>query len=62
MKKPIVVCLAAFVLATLSAHAADAPTAKKAVKPGTFCDIQDAKACQDAVTPDMIMKRFQSGN
>ena len=61
MKKPIVF-LAAFVLATLSAHAADAPSTKKAVKPGTFCEIQNAKSCQDAVTPDMIMKRFQSGN
>ena len=62
MKKLVNVCLAACLLAALSTHAADATAARKAVKPGTFCDIQEAKACQDSVTPDMIMKRFQSGN
>lgn len=62
MKKQIFACLAAGLLAAMPAQAADAPTAKNASKLGTFCDIQDAKACQEAVTPDMIMKRFQSGN
>ena len=42
------------VLFANAAFAADAPAAKKVVKPGTFCDIQDNKACQDAVTPAMI--------
>lgn len=54
--------LAVLSLTLLSAHAADAPAAKKSSNPGTFCDIQETKACQDAVTPDMIIKRFQSGN
>ena len=62
MKKILFASLSACFFAAFSAHAADAPAAQKAVKPGTFCDIQEAKACQDAVTPDMIMKRFQSGN
>jgi carbonic anhydrase len=42
--------------------AADAPAAKKVVKAGTFCDTQDAKACQDAVTPALILDRFKQGN
>ena len=63
MKKLTMICALVSVFASpVALYAADAPVAKKAVKPGTFCDIQDAKACQDAVTPDMIMKRFQSGN
>ena len=62
MKKLVIASLAACLLTAMSAQAADAPAAQKAIKPGTFCDIQEAKACQDAVTPDMIMKRFQSGN
>ena len=62
MKKFANVCLAACLFTALSVQAADEPAAKKSVKPGTFCDIQATKACQDAVTPDMIMKRFQSGN
>ena len=62
MKKFVNVCLAACLFTALSVQAANEPAAKKSVKPGTFCDIQATKACQDAVTPDMIMKRFQSGN
>ena len=62
MKKLILASLWVCLLAMSSVQAADAPVAKKTVKLGTFCDIQDAKSCQDAVTPDMIMKRFQSGN
>lgn len=42
-------------------HAADIPVAKKLIKPGIFCDTHDARARQDAVTPDMVMKRFASG-
>ena len=34
-----------------TAIAADAPAAKEQVKAGTFCKMQDSKACQDAVTP-----------
>ena len=47
-----------------SALAADAPVSAstRLVKPGTFCDIQDAKTCQDSVTPDMVLKRFVAGN
>jgi carbonic anhydrase len=62
MKKLTLSCLLACALASTAAFSADAPASTKAVKPGTFCDIQDAKACQDAVTPDMVLKRFQSGN
>lgn len=36
--------------------------AAKTVKQGTFCAIQDAKACQEAVTPQLIMNRLQKGN
>jgi carbonic anhydrase len=45
-----------------AALAADAPAAKKVVKAGTFCATQDAKACQDAVTPQQILERFKQGN
>ena len=62
MKKRTLSCWLACALASTAAFSADAPVATKTVKPGTFCDIQDAKACQDAVTPDMVLKRFQSGN
>ena len=58
----LVAGLAASMFFAITALAADAPAAKKVVKPGTFCDIQDAKACQDAVTPDMIVDRFKKGN
>jgi carbonic anhydrase len=47
---------------TLSAHAADAPVSTKKVPKGTFCATQDAKACQDAVTADEVLKRLKDGN
>lgn len=62
MKKLTLSCLLACAFASTAAFSADAPAVAKAVKPGIFCDIQDAKACQEAVTPDMVLKRFQSGN
>ena len=62
MNKVFFTAMSACVFAVFSAYAADAPAAKRVVKPGTFCDIQEHKGCQDAVSPDMIMKRFQSGN
>lgn len=36
--------------------------AAKAVKPGTFCTIQNAKECQTAVTPAQILTRLKAGN
>src|SRR5687768_7044441 len=45
-----------------TAIAADAPATKKVVNAGTFCETQDAKACQDAVTPQLILDRFKRGN
>ena len=56
------VALAASILFTGAAAAGDAPVAAKGVKPGTFCETQDSKACQDAVTPPMIIDRFKQGN
>jgi carbonic anhydrase len=44
------------------AMAADTAAPRKVVAPGTFCETQDAKACQDAVTPRMVLDRFKSGN
>ena len=54
------VALALLFAGTVSAK--DTPTAKKVVKPGTFCETQDAKACQEAVTPKLILERFKVGN
>ncbi len=54
-----------FVVAALAASvamAADTAAPKKVVKAGTFCETQDAKACQEAVTPKLILERFKSGN
>lgn len=67
IRKPIATGLslfgaAAFLCATVPAFAADAPVATKTVKPGTFCEIQDAKACQESVTPQMVLDRFKKGN
>ena len=45
-----------------SAFAADAPKPSKIVPKGTMCQTQDAKACQDAVTPDMVLKSLERGN
>ena len=45
-----------------AAMAADPPVAAKVVKAGTFCETQDAKACQEAVTPQLILDRFKQGN
>ena len=62
MKIQVIATLAACLLTAFHAHAADTPAVKKAIKSGTFCEVQDTKACQEAVTPDMIVKRLQSGN
>jgi carbonic anhydrase len=45
-----------------SAVAADAPKSSRVVPKGTMCQTQDAKACQDAVTPDMVLKSLEKGN
>jgi carbonic anhydrase len=45
-----------------SVHAEGKAVTAKSVKPGTFCTIQDAKACQEAVTPAQILSRFKAGN
>ena len=60
MKAVVFVGVAALAVGT--AMAADGPATKKVVKSGTFCETQDAKACQDAVTPQLILERFKQGN
>jgi carbonic anhydrase len=45
-----------------SALAADSPKSSRVVPKGTMCQTQDAKACQDAVTPDMVLKSLEKGN
>lgn len=66
MKNLTLTCLLACAFSSTAALSADATapakTGKTTLQPGTFCDIQHAKACQQAVTPDMVLKRFQSGN
>jgi carbonic anhydrase len=57
-----IVALASAMLFAGVAMTADPPAAQKAVKAGTFCATQDAKACQDAVTPQLIIERFKEGN
>lgn len=54
--------LAAAAFTATIAIAADTPAPKKVVKAGTFCETQDAKACQEAVTPKLILERFKRGN
>jgi carbonic anhydrase len=54
--------LAASMLLAGATMAADQPAAKKVLKAGTFCETQDAKACQEAVTPQQILDRFKQGN
>ena len=56
------VALAVSMLFLGAAGAADAPAAKKVVKAGTFCETQDAKECQEAVTPQLILEHFKQGN
>jgi hypothetical protein len=56
------VLFAAAALVAGRAVAAEAPATKKVVKAGTFCETQDAKACQDAVTPQLVLDRFKRGN
>src|SRR5207245_9289907 len=56
------VALAVSMLFLGAAGAADAPAAKKVVKAGTFCETQDARECQEAVTPQLILERFKQGN
>jgi carbonic anhydrase len=57
-----VVTLAVSMLCLSAARAADAPAAKKVVKAGTFCETQDAKECQEAVTPQLILDHLKQGN
>ncbi len=57
-----VVVLAISMLFAGSTMAVDSPAEKKVVKAGTFCETQDSKACQEAVTPQMILGRFKQGN
>ena len=56
------VTLAASMLFLGAAGAADAPAAKKVVRAGTFCETQDAKECQDAVTPQLVLEHLKQGN
>ena len=60
MKAVVFVGVVALTVGT--AIAADGPATKNVVKAGTFCETQDAKACQDAVTPQLILERFKQGN
>jgi carbonic anhydrase len=57
-----VVALAGSMLFAGGAVAVDPPAARKVVKAGTFCETQDAKACQEAVTSQLILDRFKQGN
>lgn len=54
--------LAASMLFAGAVMAADTPVAAKGVKPATGCETQESKACQDAMTPQMIIDRFKQGN
>jgi len=57
-----VVALAVSMLFAGAAVAADAPAAKKAADAGGPCKTQNSKACQDAMTPQLILDRFREGN
>jgi len=57
-----IVALVVLTLIAGPALAADVSGAQKVVKAGTFCATQDAKACQDAVTSQMVLERFKQGN
>jgi carbonic anhydrase len=58
----LVSAVGAFSFTTFS-HAADSPSAPaRTVAKGTFCATQDAKACQDAVTPELVLKHLIKGN
>ena len=49
----------------LAAHAASADverTKPGATQPGAFCPTQDAKRCQDTVTPKQVLERLKTGN
>ena len=56
------VALAVSMLFLGIAEAAEAPAGKKIVKAGTFCETQDAKECQEAVTPQLILEHLKQGN
>lgn len=58
--KPVAITILA--LTTTIAMAADTTAPKKVVEAGMFCETQDAKACQEAVTPKLILERFKKGN
>jgi len=55
--------MALLVLAAHTASADDAERARSAAtQPGVFCATQDAKRCQDAVTPKQVLERLKAGN
>lgn len=56
----VAVALALLCAGTVSAK--DTQATKRVVAPGTFCETQDAKACQEAVTPKLVLERFKAGN
>ena len=56
------VALAVSILFSGAAVAADPAPATKAAGAGKFCETQDAKACQEGVTPQQILDRFKQGN
>ena len=53
-------------LLALAAHAAAADGAERAssgaTQPGIFCATQDAKRCQEGVTPKQVLERLKAGN
>ena len=53
-------------LLALAAHAAAADGAERAssgaTQPGIFCATQDAKSCQEGVTPKQVLERLKAGN
>jgi carbonic anhydrase len=58
-KSALIICATALLL---SACATSMPTPTKQVDSGTFCETQNSKACQTAVSANMVMKRLQDGN
>ena len=45
-----------------AAMAVDPRAATKVVNAGTPCKTQNSKACQEAMTPQLILDRFKEGN
>ncbi len=58
-KFTLIGCSAAILL---GACVSSSPLATKPIEGGAFCETQNAKTCQTAVSADMVIKRLQEGN